>query len=75
MIPPVERAVQKMMNSPSKPVKPPFWTSTFSILNIHSYQGGMQDIKTPIQTIVMQLLSHSLFRYRGVTRDGNPHPY
>ena len=54
MIPPVERAVQKMMNSPSKPGKIPFWTSTFNISDIHSYQGWMQDIKTPIQTIVMQ---------------------
>ena len=54
MIPPVERAVQMMMNAPSEPSKSPFWTSTFSILDIHSDQGGMQDIKTPIQTTVMQ---------------------
>lgn len=54
MIPPVERAIQKMMDSHFKPGMPPIWTSTFSILDIHSYQGGMQDIKTPIQTIVMQ---------------------
>ena len=58
MIPPVRQGpfVQQiqMMNSPSKPGKIPFWTSTFSILDIHSYQGGMQDIKTPIQTTVMQ---------------------
>lgn len=54
MIPPVERAVQRMMNSHSEPVNPTFWTSTFSFLDIHSDQGGIQDIKTPIQTIVMQ---------------------
>lgn len=54
MIPPVEMTAQRMMDYPSKPGKIPFWTSTFIILDIHSYQGGMQDIKTPIQTTVMQ---------------------
>ena len=54
MIPPVEMTAQRMMDYPFKPGKLPFWTSTFSILDIHSYQGWMQDIQTPIQTIVMQ---------------------
>ena len=39
MIPPVERAVQRMMNSPSKPGKATFWTSTFSVSDIHSCPG------------------------------------
>ena len=54
MIPPVEMTAQRKMDYPSKPGKIPFWTSTFNISDIHSYQGWMQDIQTPIQTIVMQ---------------------
>ena len=75
MIPPVERAVQMMMNSPSEQEKVPILDIHFQYFRHPLLPRWMQDIKTPIQTIMMQLLSHSLFRYRGVTRDGNPHPY
>ena len=75
MIPPVRQDpfVQQiqMMNSLSD-----------SILDIHfqyfrhpllpRWDAGHKNTNTDYCDAV---LSHSLFRYRGVTRDGNPHPY
>ena len=71
MIPPVEMTVQRMMDYPSD-----------SILDIHfqyfrhpllpRWDAGHKNTNTDYCDAV---LSHSLFRYRGVTRDGNPYPF
>lgn len=75
MIPPVEMAVQRMMNSLSKPGKASISDIHLQCFRYPFIPRGMQDIKTPIQTIVMQFLSHSVMICKGVTRDGNPYPF
>ena len=75
MIPPVEMTAQRMMNSPSEQENVPILDIHFHYFRhplLPRWDAGHKNTNTDYCDAV---LSHSLFRYRGVTRDGNSHPY
>lgn len=74
MIPPVERAIQKMMDSHFKPGMPPFGhpLSVFQTSTSSKEDARHKNTNTDYCEAV---LSHSVIICQGVTRDGNPYPF
>lgn len=75
MIPPVERAIQRMMNSHSKPGMPPHLDIHFQYFRHPLLPRGDAGHKNTNTDYCDAVLSHSVIICQGVTRDGNPYPF